>query len=111
MTLGTPQDVTLQELRIESFFPADEISDTVWRTLTTERIRNARPWLSTVAVQCLATDSQVQCTCIGALHIQDMHRALLHQTSALSQQITYRSLLLRTDVAGRQDLQPQQMRR
>ena len=35
MTLGTPQDVTLQELRIESFFPADEISDTVWRTLTT----------------------------------------------------------------------------
>jgi hypothetical protein len=23
-TLGTPQDVTLQEIRIESFFPADE---------------------------------------------------------------------------------------
>ena len=23
-TLGTPQDVTLQELRIESFFPLDE---------------------------------------------------------------------------------------
>jgi hypothetical protein len=26
-TLGTPLDVTLQELRIESFFPADEESD------------------------------------------------------------------------------------
>jgi hypothetical protein len=26
MTLGTPQDVTLQELRIETFFPADEES-------------------------------------------------------------------------------------
>ncbi len=23
MTLGTPQDVTLQELRVETFFPAD----------------------------------------------------------------------------------------
>jgi transcriptional regulator with XRE-family HTH domain len=27
MTLGTPQDVTLQELRIETFFPADAESD------------------------------------------------------------------------------------
>jgi transcriptional regulator with XRE-family HTH domain len=26
MTLGTPQDVTLQELRVETFFPADEAS-------------------------------------------------------------------------------------
>jgi hypothetical protein len=26
MTLGTPQDVTLQELRIETFFPADDRS-------------------------------------------------------------------------------------
>ena len=26
MTLGTPNDVTLQELRIEIFFPADEVS-------------------------------------------------------------------------------------
>jgi hypothetical protein len=26
MTLGTPQDVTLQELRLETFFPADEES-------------------------------------------------------------------------------------
>lgn len=32
-TLGTPQDVTLQELRIESFFPADEPSDAAIRTL------------------------------------------------------------------------------
>jgi transcriptional regulator with XRE-family HTH domain len=31
MTLGTPTDVTLQELRIESFFPADESSELVWR--------------------------------------------------------------------------------
>ena len=34
MTVGTPQDVTLQELRIETFFPADEESETVWRRLT-----------------------------------------------------------------------------
>jgi hypothetical protein len=26
-TFGTPQDVTLQELRIESFFPADDVTD------------------------------------------------------------------------------------
>ena len=34
MTIGTPQDVTLQELRIETFFPADVESETVWRRLT-----------------------------------------------------------------------------
>ena len=34
MTLGTPQDVTLQELRIETFFPADEASERGWRHLT-----------------------------------------------------------------------------
>jgi transcriptional regulator with XRE-family HTH domain len=34
MTLGTPQDVTLQELRIETFFPADEASDRVLRSMT-----------------------------------------------------------------------------
>ncbi len=34
MTLGTPQDVTLQELRIETFFPADEASEQMWRRLT-----------------------------------------------------------------------------
>ncbi len=33
MTIGTPQDITLQELRIETFFPADEASERTWRTL------------------------------------------------------------------------------
>ena len=33
MTLGTPQDVTLQELRIETLFPADESSERQWRLL------------------------------------------------------------------------------
>jgi transcriptional regulator with XRE-family HTH domain len=33
MTLGTPQDVTLQELRIETFFPADAASDQVIRAM------------------------------------------------------------------------------
>ena len=33
MTLGTPQDVTLQELRIEMFFPADDASDRVLRAM------------------------------------------------------------------------------
>jgi transcriptional regulator with XRE-family HTH domain len=31
MTLGTPQDVTLQELRIETFFPADQDSENCWQ--------------------------------------------------------------------------------
>lgn len=31
-TLGTPRDVTLHELRIESFFPADNATDTWFRT-------------------------------------------------------------------------------
>jgi transcriptional regulator with XRE-family HTH domain len=31
MTLGTPQDVTLQELRIETFFPADEATEQLLR--------------------------------------------------------------------------------
>ena len=31
MTLGAPQGVTLQELRIETFFPADEASERTWR--------------------------------------------------------------------------------
>jgi transcriptional regulator with XRE-family HTH domain len=30
-TLGTPQDVTVQELRIECFFPADEVSSQVFK--------------------------------------------------------------------------------
>jgi transcriptional regulator with XRE-family HTH domain len=34
MTLGTPQDVTLQELRLETFFLADEESEESWKRLT-----------------------------------------------------------------------------
>ena len=30
MTVGTPQDVTLQELRVETFFPADADSEAYW---------------------------------------------------------------------------------
>ncbi len=33
MTLGTPRDVTLQELRIETFFPADAASEAAWRSI------------------------------------------------------------------------------
>ena len=33
MTLGTPRDITLQELRIETFFPADAKSEEVWSAL------------------------------------------------------------------------------
>jgi transcriptional regulator with XRE-family HTH domain len=29
-TLGTPYDITLQEIRIESFFPADELTERTW---------------------------------------------------------------------------------
>jgi hypothetical protein len=35
MTLGTPQDITLQELRIETFFPADRDSEAVWQNIVT----------------------------------------------------------------------------
>jgi transcriptional regulator with XRE-family HTH domain len=34
MTLGTPHDVTLQELRIETFFPADAASERVFAMIT-----------------------------------------------------------------------------
>jgi len=34
MTLGTPRDVTLQELRVETFFPADPASEAQWLRLT-----------------------------------------------------------------------------
>jgi len=37
MTLGTPQDVTLQELRLETFFPADAESDNSWRTAAVDQ--------------------------------------------------------------------------
>jgi hypothetical protein len=33
-TLGTPYDITLHELRIECFFPADEATDTSLRRLS-----------------------------------------------------------------------------
>ena len=33
-TLGTPYDITLHELRIESFFPADEPTDRALRQLS-----------------------------------------------------------------------------
>jgi transcriptional regulator with XRE-family HTH domain len=36
MTLGTPNDVTLQELRIETFFPADEASERAWSRLAAD---------------------------------------------------------------------------
>ena len=35
MTLGTAHDVTLQELRIETFFPADDASERCWARLFT----------------------------------------------------------------------------
>jgi len=34
MTLGTPQDVTLQELRLETFFPADAESEAAFTLRT-----------------------------------------------------------------------------
>jgi transcriptional regulator with XRE-family HTH domain len=37
MTLGTPQDVTLQEIRIETFFPADEASEATLRDMSVAR--------------------------------------------------------------------------
>jgi transcriptional regulator with XRE-family HTH domain len=36
-TLGTPQDITLQEVRIESFFPADDRSDALFKSLAAQR--------------------------------------------------------------------------
>jgi transcriptional regulator with XRE-family HTH domain len=39
MTLGTPRDVTLQELRIETFFPADEASERTWRSVAAPESR------------------------------------------------------------------------
>ena len=33
MTLGTPRDITLQELRLETFFPADAASEEAWTIL------------------------------------------------------------------------------
>jgi transcriptional regulator with XRE-family HTH domain len=36
MTLGTPNDVTLQELRIETFFPADDTSERAWKNVAVD---------------------------------------------------------------------------
>lgn len=36
-TLGTPQDITLQEVRVECFFPADDRSDALFRSLAAKR--------------------------------------------------------------------------
>lgn len=36
-TLGTPQDITLQEIRVESFFPADDRSDALFKSLAAKR--------------------------------------------------------------------------
>jgi len=36
MTLGTPNDVTLQELRIETFFPADDASERAWKNVAVD---------------------------------------------------------------------------
>lgn len=36
MTLGTPQDITLQELRVETFFPADTASEATWMRLMSD---------------------------------------------------------------------------
>ena len=33
-TFGAPHDVTLEEVRIESSFPADELTSRIWRDLT-----------------------------------------------------------------------------
>src|SRR5881409_1759664 len=38
-TLGTPHDITLQELRVESFFPADEATEDASRRLEMGGIR------------------------------------------------------------------------
>ena len=38
-TLGTPYDITLHELRIESFFPADDATDTALRRLNTAGVK------------------------------------------------------------------------
>jgi hypothetical protein len=38
LTFGTPQDVTLQELRIETLFPADDESARVWDTLVDRQL-------------------------------------------------------------------------
>lgn len=43
LTFGTPQDLTLQELRIETLFPADDGSTRVWNTLVEQQFVHPRP--------------------------------------------------------------------
>ena len=40
-TLGTPQDITLQEVRIECFFPADDRSDALFKSLAARPARSS----------------------------------------------------------------------
>jgi hypothetical protein len=44
MTLGTPHDVALQELRIERFFPADEASEQLWRRAAVDSNERCDAW-------------------------------------------------------------------
>ena len=42
-TLGTPQDVTAQEIRIECFFPADAASADIFREWAGHDMRGSHP--------------------------------------------------------------------
>jgi transcriptional regulator with XRE-family HTH domain len=42
-TIGTPADITAQELRLEAFFPSDEETATRWRAAPSEYPMRARP--------------------------------------------------------------------
>lgn len=45
-TLGTPQDVTVQEIRIECFFPADKETEQVFRDESGPQAAAAEPSLA-----------------------------------------------------------------
>jgi transcriptional regulator with XRE-family HTH domain len=42
-TIGTPVDVTAQELRVEAFFPSDEATGSAWRRLASGPAARGRP--------------------------------------------------------------------
>jgi hypothetical protein len=42
-TIGTPVDVTAQELRVEAFFPSDEATGSAWRRLASGPAAPGRP--------------------------------------------------------------------
>jgi hypothetical protein len=47
MTLGTPRDITLQELRLETFFPADRASEETWPKIrSTDRVQHEAYFVS-----------------------------------------------------------------